>query len=159
MNRAGRVQLPRMRFCRGNNAPLRNLDDVIAEGLRHRVEGQSALDKTANQFETAHCALMLGVDDAKIFHDGDSVMKRAGPGVVVIFEIPLPLERIAGRNKRNTSFLALEMKKQPMSSCAPAGAGGWVWNSGVRPQMVDGPAYLVWGVAKAMRRRCPVSSI
>jgi hypothetical protein len=109
--RAGRVQLPRMRFCRGNNAPLRNLEDVIAEGLRHRVEGQSALDKTTNQFETAHCALMLGVDDAKIFHDEDSVMKRVGPGVVVIFSIPLPSEGIADRNKRNTSFLALEMKK------------------------------------------------
>jgi hypothetical protein len=79
VNRAGGVQLPRMRFCRGNNASLRNLDDVIAKGLRHRVEGHSALDKTTNQFETAHCALMLGVDDAKIFHDEDSVMKRAGP--------------------------------------------------------------------------------
>jgi hypothetical protein len=28
---------------------------------------------------------------------------------VVIFSIPLPLERIASRNKRNTSFLALEI--------------------------------------------------
>jgi hypothetical protein len=64
---------------------------------------------------------MLGVDDAKIFHDEDSVMKRAGLGVVVIFSIPLPLARIAGRNKRNTSFLALEMKKPPMSSCRARG--------------------------------------
>jgi hypothetical protein len=54
---------------------------------------------------------MLGVDDAKIFHDEDPVMKRAGPGVVVIFSIPLPLARIAGRNKRTTSFLALENEK------------------------------------------------
>ena len=124
VNRAGRVQLPRMRFCRGNNAPLRNLDDVIAEGLRHRVEGQSALDKTTDQFETAHCALMLGVDDAKIFHDEDSLMKRAGPGVVVIFSIPLPLARIAGRNKPNTSFLALEMKKPGKSGPVPPPANG-----------------------------------
>ena len=59
-------------------------------------------------------------------------MKRAGPGVVVIFSIPLPLARIAGRNRRNTSFLALEMKKPPMSSCASAGAGGWGWNGWVK---------------------------
>ena len=141
VNRAGRVQLPRMRLCRGNNAPLRNLDDVIAEGLRHRVEGQSALDKPTNQFEAAHCALMLGVDDAKIFHDENSVMKRAGPGAVVIFSIPLPLARIADRNKRNTSFLALEMKSrrwhrvQPRVQAAGDGtvglSGKW-WTVGTR---------------------------
>jgi hypothetical protein len=67
---------------------------------------------------------MLGVDDAKIFHDEDSVMKRAGPGVVVIFSMPLPLERIAGRNKRNTSFLALEMKKPEKSGPVPPPANG-----------------------------------
>jgi hypothetical protein len=67
---------------------------------------------------------MLGVDDAKIFHDEDPVMKRAGPGVVVIFSIPLPLERIAGRNKRNTSFLALEMKKPGKSGPVPPPANG-----------------------------------
>jgi hypothetical protein len=65
MNRAGGIEMPRMGFCDGNNAALGNLDNVVAERLRHRVQGQRAVDEPLNIFEAAHCSLLVVVDDAE----------------------------------------------------------------------------------------------
>ena len=67
MNRAGGIEMPRMGFCDGNNAALGNLDNVVAERLRHRVQGQRAVDEPLNKFEAAHCSLLVVIDDAKTF--------------------------------------------------------------------------------------------
>ena len=67
MNSAGRVEMTRMRFCGGNNVALGNLDDVIAERLRHRVQGQRAVDEPLNKFETTHCTLLIVIHDPKTF--------------------------------------------------------------------------------------------
>ena len=67
VNRAGRIEVTFMRFRRDNNAALGNLDNVIAEGLRHRVQGQRAVDKALHKFEAAHGPLPLAVDHAKAF--------------------------------------------------------------------------------------------
>ena len=56
-----------MGFCDGNNAALGNLDNVVAERLRHRVQGQRAVDEPLNKFEAAHCSLLVVIDDAKTF--------------------------------------------------------------------------------------------
>jgi hypothetical protein len=59
--------VPRVGLCGGNNAALRNLDNVITERFRHRVQGQRAVDEPLNKFETAHCSLLVVIDDAKTF--------------------------------------------------------------------------------------------
>jgi len=64
VNSAGRVAVPRMGLCGGNNAALGNLDNVIAERFRHRVQGQRAVDEPLHKFETAHCSLLVFIDDA-----------------------------------------------------------------------------------------------
>jgi tRNA synthetases class I (W and Y) len=45
VNRSERVTVSRMWLCRGNDAALRNLDNVIAERFHHRVQGQRAVDE------------------------------------------------------------------------------------------------------------------
>jgi hypothetical protein len=56
-----------MRFRRDNNAALGNLDNVIAERLRHRVQGHCAVDEPLDKFKTAHRPLLAIIDDAKTF--------------------------------------------------------------------------------------------
>src|SRR5262249_8630068 len=67
MNRAGGVEMPRMGFCGSNNAALGNLDNVVAERLRHRVQGQRAVDEPLNKFEAAHCSLPVVIDESEAF--------------------------------------------------------------------------------------------
>ena len=67
MNRAGGIEMPRMGFCDGKNAALGNLDNVVAERLRHRVQGQRAVDEPLNKFETTHCTLLIVIHDPKTF--------------------------------------------------------------------------------------------
>src|SRR5262249_26786748 len=71
MNRAGGVEKPCMRFCGGNNAALGNLDNVVAERLRHGVQGQRAVDEPLNEFEAAHCSLPVVTDDTEAFARGE----------------------------------------------------------------------------------------
>ena len=66
--------MPRMGLCGGNDAALGNLDNVIAERFRHRVQGQRAVDEPLNKFETAHCSSLAAIDDAKVFPEEGSVM-------------------------------------------------------------------------------------
>jgi len=54
-----------MRFRRGNDAALGNFDDVIAERFRHGVQGQGSVDEALNEFEAAHCSLLLIRDEAE----------------------------------------------------------------------------------------------
>ena len=49
----------------GNDAALGNFDNVITQRLRHRVQGQGAVDETLNIFEPAHRSLPVVIDDAK----------------------------------------------------------------------------------------------
>jgi hypothetical protein len=62
---ASRVEVPRVGFYGGNDAALGNFDDVIAQRLRHRVQGQGAVDEALNIFEPAHGSLPVVIDDAK----------------------------------------------------------------------------------------------
>jgi hypothetical protein len=71
MNRAGGVEKPRMGFCGGNNAALGNLDNVVAERLRHGVQGQRAVDEPLNEVEAAHCSLLVVIDDSEAFARGE----------------------------------------------------------------------------------------
>jgi hypothetical protein len=48
---------------------LGNLDNVVAERLRHRVQGQCAVNESLNEFESAHCPLLIVIDDTKSFPD------------------------------------------------------------------------------------------
>jgi len=61
------LRCPARGFYGGNDAALGNLDNVITERFRHRVEGQRAVDKPLNKFETAHRSLLVVIDDAKTF--------------------------------------------------------------------------------------------
>ena len=63
--------MPRMGFCDGNNAALGNLDNVVAERLRHAVQGQRAVDEPLNEFEAAHCSLLVVVDETEAFARGE----------------------------------------------------------------------------------------
>jgi hypothetical protein len=64
---AERIAVPRMGFCGGNNAAFGNLDNIVSERFRHRVQGQRAIDEPLNKFETTHCLSMVVVHDAKAF--------------------------------------------------------------------------------------------
>jgi hypothetical protein len=54
-----------MGFCGSNNAALGNLDNVITERFRHRVQRQRAVDEPLHKFETAHCSFLVVINDAK----------------------------------------------------------------------------------------------
>jgi hypothetical protein len=56
-----------MGFGGGHNAALGNLDKLIAERLRHRVQGERAGDEPLDKFKTAHRPLLAVIDDAKTF--------------------------------------------------------------------------------------------
>src|SRR5260370_12691293 len=67
MNSGERVGVVRMGFCGNNNAALRNLDNIVAERFRHRVQRQRAVDEPLNKFETAHCLSLVVIYDAETF--------------------------------------------------------------------------------------------
>ena len=67
MHGASRVEVPGVGFYSGNDAALGNFDNVIAQRLRHRVQGQGAVDEPLNEFEPAHGSLPLVIDGAKTF--------------------------------------------------------------------------------------------
>lgn len=71
MDGAGGVEMPRVGLSPGNNAALRHLQDVIAERLRHAVQGQGPVDEPLNKFETAHGPLLLVGDDTEAFTNRD----------------------------------------------------------------------------------------
>jgi hypothetical protein len=56
-----------MGFCGSNNAALGNLDNVVAECLRHRVQRQRAVDEPLNKCEATHCSLLVVTDDSEAF--------------------------------------------------------------------------------------------
>jgi hypothetical protein len=64
---AERVAVPRIGFCSRNDTALGNLDNIVAERFRHRVQRQRAIDEPLNKFETAHFLSLLVVYDAKTF--------------------------------------------------------------------------------------------
>jgi len=66
MNSPKRVAVFPMGFGSDNDAAPGNVNDVIAEGFGHRVQRQGAVDKSLDEFETAHCSLLVFIDDSKM---------------------------------------------------------------------------------------------
>jgi hypothetical protein len=55
-------------------AALGDLNNVVAERFRHRVQRQSAVDESLNEFKPARCTLLVVIDDAKRFSREDSAI-------------------------------------------------------------------------------------
>jgi len=54
-------------FGGDNDMALAHVNDIVAEGLGHRVQRQGAIDKPLDKFETAYRPLLVLVDEAYTF--------------------------------------------------------------------------------------------
>jgi hypothetical protein len=70
VNPAEWVAVLRMRLRGGDNAAFGNLDNVVPERFRHRVQRQRPIDESLNKFKATHCLLLIVIDDAEAFSNG-----------------------------------------------------------------------------------------
>ena len=48
--------------------PLETSTIIVTDGLGHRVQRQGTVDKSLDKFETAHCSLLVLVDNPNAFY-------------------------------------------------------------------------------------------
>jgi len=68
VNGPKRVAVLPVRFGGNNDTALGNVNDVVTEGLGHRVQRQGTIDESLDKFETVHCSLLVLVDDPNAFY-------------------------------------------------------------------------------------------
>jgi len=80
MHRARRVQMGVGRRDREGDAALVCFGDVVAQGLRHRVEGQGPVREAADEGQSAHGLALFGADGAVGLGHGRSLRRPQGEG-------------------------------------------------------------------------------